>query len=53
MKEAAVQKNASLDLNGRIKKDGIPMLPAWVRIAAAIPDFQERLNACVEEDNRR
>lgn len=30
---------------------GIPMLPAWVRIAAAIPDFQDRLNACVEEDN--
>jgi glucosyl-3-phosphoglycerate synthase len=32
---------------------GIPMLPAWVRIAAAIPDFQDRLNACVTEDNRR
>jgi glucosyl-3-phosphoglycerate synthase len=32
---------------------GIPMLPAWVRIAAAIPDFQDRLNASVEEDNRR
>jgi glucosyl-3-phosphoglycerate synthase len=32
---------------------GIPMLPAWVRIAAAIPDFQDRLNAGVEEDNRR
>ena len=32
---------------------GIPMLPAWVRIAAAIPDFQDRLNACVAEDNRR
>ncbi|MCU0593479.1 MAG: glycosyl transferase [Desulfobacterales bacterium] len=32
---------------------GIPMLPAWVRIAAAIPDFQDRLHACVEEDNRR
>ena len=32
---------------------GIPMLPAWVRVTAAIPDFQERLNAIVEEDNRR
>ncbi len=31
---------------------GIPMLPAWVRIAAAIPDYQDRLNACIEEDNR-
>jgi glucosyl-3-phosphoglycerate synthase len=31
---------------------GIPMLPAWVRVAAAIPDFQDRLNACVENDNR-
>jgi glucosyl-3-phosphoglycerate synthase len=30
---------------------GIRMLPAWVRIAAAIPDFQDRLNACVAEDN--
>jgi glucosyl-3-phosphoglycerate synthase len=32
---------------------GIPMLPAWVRVAAAIPDFQDRLHACVEADNRR
>lgn len=30
---------------------GIPTLPGWVRIAAAIPDFQERLDACVEKDN--
>jgi len=30
---------------------GIPMMPAWVRVAAAIPDFQERLEACVELDN--
>jgi len=30
---------------------GIPMMPAWVRVAAAIPDFQERLEACVESDN--
>lgn len=32
---------------------GIPMLPAWVRVSAAIPDFQDRLTACVEMDNRR
>ena len=31
---------------------GIPMLPAWVRIAAAIPDFTERLNEAIEQDNR-
>ncbi len=31
---------------------GIPMLAAWVRIAAAIPDFSERLNEAVEQDNR-
>lgn len=31
---------------------GIPMMPAWVRVAAAIPDFQERLEECVEQDNR-
>jgi glucosyl-3-phosphoglycerate synthase len=30
---------------------GIPMLPAWVRIAAALPDFQERLTECVEKEN--
>ena len=30
---------------------GIPMLPAWARVSAAIPDFQDRLNACVERDN--
>ncbi|MEW5909487.1 MAG: glycosyl transferase, partial [Thermodesulfobacteriota bacterium] len=32
---------------------GIPLLPAWVRIAAAIPDFQDRLYECVENDNHR
>ncbi|MBN1627505.1 MAG: glycosyl transferase [Deltaproteobacteria bacterium] len=31
---------------------GIPMLCAWVRIAAAIPDFSERLRDAVEEDNK-
>jgi len=30
---------------------GIPMLSAWVRIAAAIPDFSERLRDAVEQDN--
>ncbi|MCU0585722.1 MAG: glycosyl transferase [Desulfobacterales bacterium] len=29
---------------------GIPLLPAWVRVAAAIPDFQDRLRECVERD---
>ncbi|HOJ13206.1 MAG TPA: glycosyl transferase [Deltaproteobacteria bacterium] len=31
---------------------GIPMMSAWTRISAAIPDFQERLYHAVEEDNR-
>jgi glucosyl-3-phosphoglycerate synthase len=31
---------------------GIPLLAAWVRIAAAIPDFSERLNEAVHLDNR-
>jgi glucosyl-3-phosphoglycerate synthase len=31
---------------------GIPMMPAWVRVAAAIPDLQDRLAECVEKDNR-
>lgn len=31
---------------------GIPMMSAWVRVSAAIPDFQDRLNAAVEQDNR-
>jgi glucosyl-3-phosphoglycerate synthase len=30
---------------------GIPMLSAWVRIEAAIPDFSDRLNEAVEQDN--
>jgi glucosyl-3-phosphoglycerate synthase len=30
---------------------GIPMMPAWVRVTAAIPDFQDRLEECVERDN--
>ena len=31
---------------------GIPLMAAWVRVAAAIPDFSERLNEAVERDNR-
>lgn len=31
---------------------GIPMMSAWARISAALPDFQERLNEVVELDNR-
>ncbi|MHB8810092.1 MAG: glycosyltransferase family protein [Desulfobulbaceae bacterium] len=31
---------------------GIPMMSAWVRIAAAIPDFKERLSEAVELDNQ-
>ncbi|NLA75221.1 MAG: glycosyl transferase, partial [Deltaproteobacteria bacterium] len=30
---------------------GIPMLNAWVRVEAAIPDFSSRLRDAVEEDN--
>jgi glucosyl-3-phosphoglycerate synthase len=30
---------------------GIPLLASWVRVAAAIPDFQERLAQAVEADN--
>ncbi|MBN1908028.1 MAG: glycosyl transferase [Deltaproteobacteria bacterium] len=30
---------------------GIPMLSAWVRVEAAIPDFSDRLRDAVEEDN--
>lgn len=31
---------------------GIPMMPAWVRVEAAIPDFSERICEAVEADNR-
>jgi glucosyl-3-phosphoglycerate synthase len=31
---------------------GIPMMPAWVRVAAAIPDFSDRICEAVELDNR-
>lgn len=31
---------------------GIPMLNAWRRVDAAIPDFSERLMEAVEQDNR-
>ncbi len=30
---------------------GIPMMSSWVRISAAIPDFQDRLREAVEQDN--
>jgi len=29
----------------------IPMLPAWDRVSTAIPDFQDRLNEIVKNDN--
>jgi glucosyl-3-phosphoglycerate synthase len=32
---------------------GIPMLSAWMRVNAAIPDFIERLRKAVEEDNKK
>jgi len=31
---------------------GVPVIPAWVRINAAIPDFQTRLRAHVDAENR-
>ena len=30
---------------------GIPLLPAWVRVNAAIPDFADRISEAVEKDN--
>jgi glucosyl-3-phosphoglycerate synthase len=30
---------------------GIPMMAAWVRVTAAIPDFSERINEAVRQDN--
>jgi glucosyl-3-phosphoglycerate synthase len=30
---------------------GIPMMPAWVRVAAAIPDFLDKIGEAVEQDN--
>jgi len=31
---------------------GCPLLAAWVRVWAAIPDISDRLQECVKEDNR-
>lgn len=31
---------------------GVPMLPAWVRVRAALPAFQKQFMEAVEEDNR-
>ena len=31
---------------------GIPLMSAWVRISAAVPDFQERIEEAVELDNQ-
>jgi len=30
---------------------GLPMMSAWVRVAAAIPDFSERFIEAVDQDN--
>jgi len=30
---------------------GVPMLSAWVRVNAAMPDFSERINEAAEQDN--
>jgi glucosyl-3-phosphoglycerate synthase len=31
---------------------GIPMLPAWVRVKAALADFSERITEAIESDNK-
>jgi len=31
---------------------GAPLIPTWSRVTSAIPDFLERLQTAVEEDNR-
>jgi glucosyl-3-phosphoglycerate synthase len=31
---------------------GAPLIPPWSRVTSAIPDFLERLQTAVEEDNR-
>ncbi len=31
---------------------GIPMMPSWVRVSAAIPDFSDKICEAVEMDNR-
>jgi glucosyl-3-phosphoglycerate synthase len=31
---------------------GVPLMSAWVRVAAAVPDFSERIAEAVKEDNR-
>jgi glucosyl-3-phosphoglycerate synthase len=31
---------------------GAPLIPNWNRVTSAIPDFMERLQAAIEEDNR-
>jgi len=31
---------------------GVPMLNAWVRVAAALPDISERMREAVEHDNQ-
>ena len=31
---------------------GVPMLPAWVRVRAALPDFEDKFIRAVEDDNR-
>ncbi|HQI80966.1 MAG TPA: glycosyl transferase [Deltaproteobacteria bacterium] len=50
--EAFVESLKTATANYVADPVGIPMMSAWSRIRAAIPDFQDRLNEAVEEDNR-
>lgn len=50
--EAFVESLKTATANYVADPVGIPMMSAWSRIHAAIPDFQDRLLDAVEEDNR-
>jgi len=50
--EAFVESLKTATANYVADPVGIPMMSAWSRIRAAIPDFQDRLLDAVEEDNR-
>jgi len=50
--EAFVQSLRSAQAEFTEDPVGTPMLAAWVRVNAAIPDFMERMSAAVERENR-
>jgi glucosyl-3-phosphoglycerate synthase len=51
--EAFVEALRAAEAGFRADPIGAPLMSSWVRVRSALPDFSARLEATVEDDNRR